>query len=162
VNPEICSVLLELLDLMVKKRLGVRQLKYLPKIRENSGLLFYQLVNKLSVELNVPRSTVRWNLSKLRDSGMITAGNKDAKGIPVKLTEKGELALQVMEGKYEFLSKNNCSKALSETKWQFQSHGELMAKQRGSIKDEQLKKEKLESEEKFELSFWYETRPEGP
>jgi len=103
VNPQICSVLLELLDLIVKKRLGVRQLKYLPKIRENSGLLFYQLVNKLSVELNVPKSTVRWNLSKLRDSGMITAGNKDAKGIPVKLTEKGEIALQVMEGKIRVL-----------------------------------------------------------
>lgn len=133
-------------------------------MKENNGLLFYQLVNKLFVELHIPKSTVRWNLSKLRDSGLITAGNKDAKGIPIQLTEKGMLALQIMEGKYEFLSKNNCPKALFKTKQHLQSHGGLMTlKQKGSAKDNELKtRDFMESEEKFELSFWYETRPEGP
>lgn len=133
-------------------------------MKENNGLLFYQLVNKLSVELHVPKSTVRWNLSKLRDSGLVTAGNKDVKGIPVQLTEKGRVTLQIMEGKHEFLSKNNCSKTLFKTKQHLQPHGGLMTpKQKGSAKDNELKtRDFMESEEKFELSFWYETKPEGP
>ncbi|MDW8041082.1 MAG: hypothetical protein RMJ03_06680 [Nitrososphaerota archaeon] len=159
----ICKMLLELLDLVTKKCLSVKQLKYLAKVKENSGLLFYQLVDKLSMELHVPKSTVRWNLRKLRDSGMIVAGNRDAKGVSVKLTEKGEIALQIMERKYEFLSKNNCPKALFESMQHLQSHGGLMTKQKESNKDNELKtKDSMESEEKFKLSFWYETRPEGP
>ena len=38
-----------------------------------------------------------------------------------------------------------------------------MTKQKRSIKDDGSKTgDSVESEEKFELSFWYETRPEGP
>lgn len=92
-------------------------MKYLAKVEENHGLLFYQLVNKLSVELHVPKSTVRWNLSRLRDSGMIIAGNKGAKGVPVRLTEKGEMALLIMKRESsELLDKNFCPKTLFETK----------------------------------------------
>ncbi|MEM1539801.1 MAG: hypothetical protein QXJ07_00230 [Candidatus Bathyarchaeia archaeon] len=114
----ICRTLLELLDLIVKKRLSVKQLKYLAKVKENHDLLFYQLVNKLSVEMHVPKSTVKWNLSRLRDSGIIVAGNKRAKGVPVRLTEKGEMALLIIEkGCSEFLlDKNFCPKNLFETK----------------------------------------------
>jgi len=101
----------------------MKQLKYLVKVKENNGLLFYQLVNKLSVELQVPKSTVRWNLSRLRDSGMVIAGNKDAKGVPIKLTEKGEIALQILKGEYEFLGKNYCSKALFKAMHHFHIHG---------------------------------------
>jgi DNA-binding transcriptional ArsR family regulator len=108
---------------MIRKPLSVKQLKYLAKVKESSGLLFYQLVNKLSVELHVPKSTVRWNLGRLRDSGMIIAGNKDAKGVPIKLTEKGEIALQIMKGEYEFLGKNYCPKALFKAMHYFHIHG---------------------------------------
>jgi len=109
---------------MMRKSLSVKQLKYLVKVKENSGLLFYQLVDKLSVELHVPKSTVRWNLGRLRDSGMIIAGNKDAKGVPVKLTEKGEIALRIMEGEYEFLGKSYCPKALFKAMHKLHIHGD--------------------------------------
>ncbi len=100
---------------MAKGCLGMKQLAYLAKVEENSGLLFYQLVNKLSAELHVPKSTVRWNVSKLRDYGMIVAGSKDSKGVPVELTEKGKIAMLLIKGERE-LGKNNCPKALFKTK----------------------------------------------
>jgi Mn-dependent DtxR family transcriptional regulator len=109
---------------MMRKSLNVKQLKYLEKVRENSGLLFYQLVGKLSVELQVPKSTVRWNLGRLRDSGMIIAGDRDAKGVPVKLTEKGEIALRIMEREYEFLGKSCCPKALFKAMHKLHIHGD--------------------------------------
>jgi len=38
-----------------------------------------------------------------------------------------------------------------------------MTRQKRSIKDNDSKiKDFMESEERFELSLWYETRPEGP
>ncbi|MEM3899171.1 MAG: hypothetical protein QXD34_05125, partial [Candidatus Bathyarchaeia archaeon] len=83
---------------------------------ENHGLLYYQLVNKLSIEQGVPRSTIRWNLNKLRDAGMIITGNKNAKGVPVSLTEKGKILLLLTEGKHEFLGKFYCPKTLFKTK----------------------------------------------
>jgi len=36
-----------------------------------------------------------------------------------------------------------------------------MTKQRGSIKNEQMKEKKLESEERLELSFWMKTDGKG-
>jgi len=132
----ICKSLIELVDLMAKRRLSMKQLEYLAKVKENSGLLFYQLVNKLSGELHVPKSTVRWNISKLRDYGMIIAGNRDSKGIPVELTEKGKIALLVLEKDVlELLGNYSCPKALFEAKQQLQTHGGLMTKQNRSTKD---------------------------
>ena len=43
-----------------------------------------------STELE-PKSTVRWNLRGLRDAGLIRAGDRENKGIPVGLTELGRL-----------------------------------------------------------------------
>jgi|YelNatPaOPRAMG01_1025707.scaffolds.fasta_scaffold02909_3 DNA-binding MarR family transcriptional regulator len=131
----ICKSLMELVNLLAKRCLSMKQLEYLAKVKENSGLLFYQLVNKLSGELHVPKSTVRWNISKLRDYGMIIAGNKNSKGIPVELTEKGKIALLVIK-ENGLLGKSNCPKALFETKQQLQTHGGLMTEQKRSTKDD--------------------------
>jgi len=131
----ICKSLIELVDLLAKRRLGMKQLEYLAKVKENSGLLFYQLVNKLSGELHVPKSTVRWNISKLRDYGMIIAGNKNFKGVPVELTEKGKIALLLTkENRLGPLGNYSCPKALFETKQQLQTHGGLMIKQKRSTR----------------------------
>ena len=100
------------MDAFTKKRISGKQLKYLSKIEENSGLLYYQLVDKLSVEQQIPKSTVRWNLKKLRDAGMIIAGDKNSKGVPVKLTEKGRITLLAIKARQKNLSKNFCSKSL--------------------------------------------------
>lgn len=49
------------------------------------------LIERLSEDLDIPKSTVRWNLRRLRDAGLIRAGDRDNKGIPVGLTEMGRL-----------------------------------------------------------------------
>ena len=156
----------EILDAFTKKRISVKQLKYLSKIEENSGLLYYQLVDKLSVEQQIPKSTVRWNLNKLRDAGMIIAGDKNSKGVPVKLTEKGRITLLAIKAGQKNLSKNFCSKSLFNGEWYLKKLVFNMSgqKRRGeSLKNERRRTENPEkAEEEFELSFWYETRPEGP
>ena len=53
--------------------------------------LYTNLIDKVSKDLRIPRSTVRWNLKGLRDSGLIAAGDRDNKGIPVRLTETGRI-----------------------------------------------------------------------
>jgi len=55
------------------------------------GDVYTVLIERLSRDLGIPKSTVRWNLRRLRDSGVITAGDRDNKGIPVELTEMGRL-----------------------------------------------------------------------
>lgn len=47
------------------------------------------LVRKLSVELGIPESTLKWSLRGLRDIGLIASGNIEVKGIPVSLTYAG-------------------------------------------------------------------------
>ena len=81
----------EVLETLTKKRLNMKQLELLLKIEQNEGLLYYQLVNKLSQEQGLPESTVRWNLNRLRDAKMVVTGDKNNKGVPVKLTRNGKM-----------------------------------------------------------------------
>ncbi len=53
--------------------------------------LYTTLIEKISEELGIPKSTVRWNLKGLRDAGLIAAGDRDNKGVPVRLTESGRV-----------------------------------------------------------------------
>lgn len=118
--------------MLIKKQLKVKQLRYLPEVNKNSGLLYYQLIDKISCDQCIPKSTVRWNLEKLRESGMIVAGNKEVKGVPVRLTEKGKLALLIMDGKSEFLCKINCSKTLFKPEKHLQLHGAINGEAKGN------------------------------
>ena len=59
----------------------------------NGNLTLTSLIDRLSSELKMSRSTVRWNLIGLRDAGLIKAGSRDNKGVPVKLTEAGLLVV---------------------------------------------------------------------
>ncbi|MCS7384643.1 MAG: hypothetical protein NDF53_02800 [archaeon GB-1867-097] len=43
----------------------------------------------ISQKLNIPVSTIKWNLRVLRDLGLITAGSKENKKIKVGLTKAG-------------------------------------------------------------------------
>ncbi|MCW4049396.1 MAG: hypothetical protein NWE89_06620 [Candidatus Bathyarchaeota archaeon] len=49
------------------------------------------LIQQLSDELDIPESTVRWNLKGLREADLINAGTKDNKGVPVSLTSMGRI-----------------------------------------------------------------------
>jgi len=53
--------------------------------------VYTALIQRLSDELGIPESTVRWNLKGLREANLINAGTKDNKGVPVTLTEKGRI-----------------------------------------------------------------------
>jgi DNA-binding MarR family transcriptional regulator len=59
--------------------------------RYNQKTVYTVLIQELSKELEIPRSTVRWNLRGLRDAELIQAGDKDNKGIPVSLTLIGKI-----------------------------------------------------------------------
>jgi DNA-binding MarR family transcriptional regulator len=53
--------------------------------------VYTNLIKQLSEELDIPESTVRWNLRGLREAELINAGTKDNKGVPVSLTMMGKI-----------------------------------------------------------------------
>jgi DNA-binding MarR family transcriptional regulator len=55
------------------------------------GEVYTALIERISEELSIPKSTVRWNLRGIREAGFIRAGDKENKGIPVRLTERGRI-----------------------------------------------------------------------
>lgn len=65
------------------------------EIKNKEGLLYYQLIEILSKEFSIPMSTIKWNLNKLREFGIIIAGNKNNKGVPVKIILKGKVLLKI-------------------------------------------------------------------
>lgn len=103
-------ILEETLEALVKERLNIKQMELLLKIEENEGLFYYKLIKKLSKEMGLPESTVRWNLNRLRDAKMVITGDKNNKRVPVKLTENGKLIVSAFKnrkiGKKQSSSKN--------------------------------------------------------
>jgi DNA-binding MarR family transcriptional regulator len=74
------------------RRLTEKQRMMLRIVAEVQGdTLYTTLIDRVSEELNIPKSTVRWNLKGLRDAGLIAAGDRDNKGVPVRLTESGRV-----------------------------------------------------------------------
>ena len=57
----------------------------------NEQTVYTVLIKKLSEDLAIPSSTIRWNLRGLREADLIRAGDKDNKGIPVSLTPMGRI-----------------------------------------------------------------------
>lgn len=53
--------------------------------------VYTNLINRLSDELDIPRSTVRWNMKGLREMDLIVAGTKENKGVPVSVTAMGRI-----------------------------------------------------------------------
>ena len=53
-------------------------------------VVYTVLIERLSKELGIPKSTIRWNLKGLREAGFIVAGDKNTKGLPVELSEMGQ------------------------------------------------------------------------
>lgn len=53
--------------------------------------VYTNLIKQLSSELEIPESTVRWNLRGLREAELINAGTKDNKGVPVSVTMMGKI-----------------------------------------------------------------------
>lgn len=71
-------------------------LKWLTLQYEGSEV-YTNLINKISNELDIPESTVRWNMRGLREAELIEAGTKENKGIPVSLTNMGRIMANYAE-----------------------------------------------------------------
>ncbi len=80
-------------------KLNKRQKKILIEIynNQNNGDTLTSLARKISKKLNLPESTVKWNLRLLRDVGLIEAGSINEKNIPVKLSMAGLLLAEVLK-----------------------------------------------------------------
>ena len=79
------------------KQLTNKQKIILKLISKKQGEKVYTtLIDNLAEDLDIPKSTVRWNLKGLRESGLINAGDRENKGIPVSLTNLGRIMTEVV------------------------------------------------------------------
>ena len=74
-------------NLTSKQKIIIREIANM----NGASLTLTAMIGILSKKLDVAPSTIRWNLVALRNTGLISAGNKDNKGIPVRFTEIGRL-----------------------------------------------------------------------
>ena len=58
-------------------------------LRYDGNATLTSLARELSAYLNIPESTVKWNLRLLRDAGLIRAGSYKEKNVPVRLSKAG-------------------------------------------------------------------------
>ena len=65
--------------------------------RDDEFCVYTVLIDRYSEEQRIPKSTVRWNLRGLRETGLILAGDKENKGVPVALTEMGQTLADYLE-----------------------------------------------------------------
>ena len=68
-------------------------LKWLCRNNEEDTV-YTRLVEAVSREFKMPESTARWNLKILREVALLEAGDRNNKGIPVRITEAGRIALE--------------------------------------------------------------------
>ena len=73
-------------QLTCKQRLLLQCLAY----KYKGNIVYTVLIDLLSKEFGISQSTVRWNLRGLREVGLIMAGDKNNKGLPVSLTNSGQ------------------------------------------------------------------------
>ena len=65
--------------------------------RDGELSVYTVLIDRYSEDQGIPRSTVRWNLRGLREAGLIIAGDRQNKGVPVALTEIGQTLADYLE-----------------------------------------------------------------
>lgn len=63
----------------------------------NGGSVYTSLIDTISEALKMPKSTVRWNLKGLREAGLILAGDRNTKGLTVRITELGSLIASIAD-----------------------------------------------------------------
>ncbi len=82
-------------EILVGGSLSQKQIEYLLMIREYEGTLFHKLVEEISSRHELPPSTVRWNLSKLREMKLIIIGDQNNKGVPMQLTNEAAFIISM-------------------------------------------------------------------
>ncbi|MBI3413267.1 MAG: hypothetical protein HY051_04260 [Candidatus Aenigmarchaeota archaeon] len=79
-------------------RLTEKKRMILTEIAKISGrTTFTSAVDRVSRELELPYSTVKWNMMKLRSSGLITAGTRERQSLPIVVTDAGMMAIGLRE-----------------------------------------------------------------
>ena len=80
------------------RRLTRKQRLMLRWLSEGYGeaTIYTSLIDQLSEDLGLPKSTVRWNLQGLREANLIRAGDRENKGVPVELTDAGRIMASVV------------------------------------------------------------------
>jgi DNA-binding transcriptional ArsR family regulator len=86
------------LDAAMSLRLTSKQRRLLRWLVEDykDEMVYTTLIEKISEDMDIPRSTVRWNLRGLRDAELITAGDRENKGMPLRLTKRGEIVANLV------------------------------------------------------------------
>jgi len=81
-------------------RLTEKQQSILKWLCGNSeqNTVYTRMIEAVSKEFKIPESTARWNLKVLREVALLEAGDRNNKGIPVRLTEAGRIALEQQLG----------------------------------------------------------------
>jgi len=64
--------------------------------RYDEDTIYTVLIERLSKKMDIPKSTVRWNLRGLREAGLILAGDRNNKGVNVELTDMGRLMAEYL------------------------------------------------------------------
>ncbi len=72
------------LRLTEKKKAILREI-----VKISGRTTFTSAVDRVSRELSLPYSTVKWNMMQLRSSGLIVAGTKDRQSLPIIVTASG-------------------------------------------------------------------------
>lgn len=84
---------------LLEKALTRHQILILKRIqKESKDYTMTGLIHKLSEKEDIPVSTLRWNIRKLREIGLVKCGSKEHKGVPTRLTEAGKLIFKILEG----------------------------------------------------------------
>ena len=88
------------LENMLRSVSGLRLTKKKRLILGEAGKIsgkttFTSAVDTISRNLSIPYSTVKWNMMRLRSSGLIKAGNKERQSVPMLVTEAGKTAINI-------------------------------------------------------------------
>ncbi len=71
----------------------------LSELRQNGHYITAtNLVQKLSEEMRVPASTLRYNIRQLASYGLLTCGDAKTKGVPIRLTDECRLIMRIIGG----------------------------------------------------------------
>jgi len=80
-------------------RLSDKQKQLLPLADEflkHKEMSLNSLVEKISKELKMSFSTVKWNMNVLKKTGLIDGGRKNSKGLPARLTLGGKILVEYL------------------------------------------------------------------
>ncbi len=83
--------LARLADLLLES-LNEKQLLILSEIGSSAATIS-ALVEAISFEQGIPRSTLKSNVKRLRELGLVDCGG----GLPAKLTDTGELVMRILK-----------------------------------------------------------------